>query len=160
MFFRDDTVLFRHGTRGNRRRAITIRFDSDSSEDDDVTTDNFKNEIGLQGEKQQIEDSVAWALDNLEDLILQIANDDAVDDTELGTKKAQPTSLGIERESDVAKGECVTSKLSSVSQKHVKCAATATDTTSNTNNSEMEGIKGQILNKKTFLVRSSMILIP
>ena len=84
------------GTSGNRRRAITIRFDSDSSEDDDETTDNFKNDIGMKGEKEQIADSVTWALDNLEDLILQIANDDAVDDNELGMKKAQPTSLDIE----------------------------------------------------------------
>ena len=33
----------------------TLRYDSDSSEDDDETTDNFKNEIGLKGEKEQME---------------------------------------------------------------------------------------------------------
>jgi len=33
----------------------TLRYDSDSSEDDDETSDNFKNEIGLKGEKEQME---------------------------------------------------------------------------------------------------------
>ena len=136
------------GTSGNRRRAITIRFDSDSSEDDDETTDNFKNEIGMKGEKEDIEDSVTWALDNLEDLILQIANDDPVDDNVLGIKKAQPTSLDMEREADIAEGECVTSKISSTSQRQVKGAATATHKTSNTNNCEMDGPKGVMMDEK------------
>ena len=33
---------------------ITIRYDSDSSEDDDETIENFQNETGLKGEKEQI----------------------------------------------------------------------------------------------------------
>ena len=34
---------------------MIIRYDSDSSEDDDETTDNFKNEIGVKGEKEQMQ---------------------------------------------------------------------------------------------------------
>ena len=50
---------FEHCRRqSNFKRPITIQFDSDSSEADDETTDNFINEIGLKGEKEQIEDFV------------------------------------------------------------------------------------------------------
>ena len=95
----------------------------------------------MKGEKEQIEDFVTWAQDKHEGFILQTANDDAVDDTELGTNKAQPTSFGMEREADTAKGEYVTLKISPISQRQVKCTATATHTTSNTNNCGLERLE-------------------
>ena len=127
---------------------ITIHFDSDSSEDDDETTDNFKNEIGLKGKKEQIENFVSWALDNHEGLIIQIANDDAVDDTELVTKEAPPISLDMERKADTGKGEYVTFKISSISQRHVNGTATATHTPSNTNNCGLERLEGKMIDEK------------
>ena len=130
------------------RTLITIQFDSDSSEDDDETTDNFKNEIGLKGKKEQIENFVSWALDNHEGLMIQIANDDAVNDTELVTKKAPPTSLDMEQEADTGKGEYVTLKISSTSQRHVKGTATAMHTPSNTNNCVLERLEGKMIHEK------------
>ena len=137
--------------RGSSRRVISIRFDSESSDDDLETMDDSKEVNKLGAENEDIRASVTWALDNLEDLILQIASDEPIvdnKDKEKQSMESAPMDTIFEVDADPAEHSNGAHKISTISQKQADCEKTTNQTIPNKHKVGMDGLEALVTNQK------------
>ena len=137
--------------RGNSRRVISIRFDSESSDDDTEAVDASKEVKDLGGKNEDVRASVTWALDNLEDLILQLASDEPMVDDKSKEKQSiesNPMDTIFEVDANPAEHSNGAHKISTISQKQVDFEKTTNQTIPNKHKDGMDEPQASVTNQK------------